>query len=167
MKFLISVMTLLLTFAAHAEIKVGNWAKFQTTTTHENGAVDLYKYKSTVVKISSGKVLVRDDELDKNDNVVSSTDNWQKLEEVIDKETGSQIITDCETPDIGGKLESITVPAGKFSTCKVVNDDSGNGTIWFAPVTFGLAKMQFNGQLDDHGQVDKFISTVELLAYGE
>lgn len=47
----------------------------------------------------------------------------------------SSYLTNCTM--IGGKLETITVPAGTFDTCSVTTD---TGTLWIAQVPFGIAK---------------------------
>jgi hypothetical protein len=49
-----------------------------------------------------------------------------------------KILILCETAEVGGKIESVTVSAGTFNTCAAV-DDTG-GTINFGPVPFGMVK---------------------------
>jgi hypothetical protein len=42
-------------------------------------------------------------------------------------------ITYCETPNIGGKLETVSVPAGTFQTCAINTDDGGRANLGVVP----------------------------------
>lgn len=66
--------------------------------------------------------------------------NSQEQTEMVDKDELSnfdQIITFCESDMIKGKLETVTVPAGTFNTCKLsIQGQSVN----IADVPFGVVK---------------------------
>lgn len=72
----------------------------------------------------------------------------RQAQEMVTDALISQIMTNCA--QYGGKLESVTVPAGTFNTCALpVNPQDGTGTTWVANVPFGLVKVD---STDTQGQ---------------
>ena len=50
----------------------------------------------------------------------------------------SNLLTYCESTQVNGKLENVTVPAGTFRTCNISTDDQGNANLGVVP--FGIVK---------------------------
>lgn len=59
-------------------------------------------------------------------------------DEVNTREMNESVIPECA--DAGGTLETVTVPAGEFKTCKL---EMETGTVYSGPVPFGFVKASF------------------------
>ncbi len=64
-------------------------------------------------------------------------EEWIDREELLSASFATSVIANCVSE--GAVLETITVPAGKFQTCRV---EMGTGQIWFAAVPFGIVKLR-------------------------
>lgn len=66
------------------------------------------------------------------------SDNWMEANSV---ENGGIILANCDKA--GGTAEEITVPAGKYNTCHIVQNDPAKGYVgafWVADVPFMIVK---------------------------
>jgi len=71
--------------------------------------------------------------------------------------TAQQILASCAS--IGGKAQSITVPAGTFNTCSIPSSSNGStGTVWISTVTFGVVQSDETASNGEH-VVLKLVST--------
>ena len=83
----------------------------------------LSQYTRHTVQSYNGQSQERDD-------AVAATD-------LLDDARLQAILTNCDAG--GGTTESVTVPAGTFSTCKIVTEDGSE--YWIGNVPFGIVKM--------------------------
>jgi len=59
--------------------------------------------------------------------------------QIMSVEIATAVVADCS--NYGGKLETITVKAGTFDTCRIdMDDDQSKGTIWIGAVPLGWVK---------------------------
>jgi hypothetical protein len=52
-------------------------------------------------------------------------------------------LSSCQSAEVGGVLESVTVAAGTFDTCKITNE---SGTVNMGKVPFGVVKMEASAE---------------------
>ena len=74
-----------------------------------------------------------------------------KSDEMITQQQVNGMLTYCTLS--GGTLETITVPAGTFATCKVLTEDENGhqeGFVWVGDVTFGIVKITGKSQGADY-----------------
>lgn len=75
-------------------------------------------------------------------------------EEFLTTEQVTDALANC--PSYGGTSETLTVPAGTFASCKIIQNDGSQ--VWVAQVPFGIAKQVSYDE-------DKNMMTLELASF--
>ena len=112
---------------------VGTYSKYKVSGEAISGAykIEIVNFNESLQKFTNrytteinGSITVEDEELNSD--------------EVNTKEMNEMLLSLCED-QIGGKIEELQVPAGSFTTCKVISED-GQIT-YMGSVPFGFVKI--------------------------
>ncbi len=148
MKFLTILAVTLTASLAFAMPAVHDYSQFEVTVTQGSQTasglyeIELTDYNSTQDTFSQKNTVTFQGH-------TQTSESWQPRTNFYSDSDIANIMTNCTS--LGGASESMTVPAGTFSSCRVPFDDQdAKGTIWFGPVTFGIVKQDMtnnkNGQ---------------------
>ncbi|WP_413289735.1 hypothetical protein [Bdellovibrio sp. HCB337] len=154
---LMSLASLFLATAALATPAVGDYAKYNVTISQGNQKMSLIAEQTiTAFDQAANQYTVQ---TTYNYNGQSQIDSAQKpADEFVSDAMAKDIIANCASYQ--GTLEQVTVPAGKFNSCKLPTSDGNGGTgsiNLVAGVAFGIVK----GTSTEQGKV----TNVELLAF--
>lgn len=128
---------------ANAGAQVGEWTVSRLTAFMANGSTQEQLNRHLIKDVNAnGQALVEFAVLDSNGNVKSSDETWVDGSDIMSSSDSAMIVANCSNPQVGGVLETVEVPAGKFNSCKVIgkNEEGHPVTLWIAAVPFGLAK---------------------------
>ena len=146
MKNLIIVLSLVIGISAHAELKIGDSARYVVGMSGQT-----FELLNAVAAIDTvaGKFTVNQT-IFQNGSAIQQGTN----QEDISSNTSDEGMFDAclQLPaELNPKFETVKVLAGSFSSCHVVQTDP-NGTVtnaWFAKVVFGLVKMTKEHSIDN------------------
>lgn len=134
---------------------VGDKAEWNGTIVSEDGtsvAVKITKEVTAYNETTKKWTVVEEKTV--GDKVETDTDEVRKL---FSSDDFAKVIAMCETK--GGKLETVTVPAGTYDTCtymKTDDDDEETTQKWIGDVPFAVVK-----KVKDDKE-DKKVTTLEL-----
>ena len=148
--FLSSLFIFLASSAALAYPAVGDFAMMSGTATQGgmNASVTLERSIVSFDVTTDSFAVVETQTI--NGQAQTSTLS-SKSDEMITQQQVNGMLTYCTM--YSGALETITVPAGTFATCKMpTQDDSGqqSGFVWIGDVTFGIVKITGKSQGADY-----------------
>ena len=130
----------LLSTSAFAMPSVGDVAEYDATVTTSQGGPypGVFTQKLTEFNASTQQFhLVRT----VNFGQAQSSEEWVGVGQLVSDQLVSGVLAQC--PQNGGTLETVSVPAGTFSTCAVPYDDAqSKGMLWVGAATFGIIKSQ-------------------------
>ena len=143
-KNLLIAFVLIFGSLAFAETTVGTYVIQIQDQTRPDGTTLHREIKSSVLSLSAdGTMLSMRNELQDSGEIHDVVDIPIGSEdgEIMMAEDGAVVLANCV--DQGGTLETITVPAGTFDTCKFILDDAkSKGAIWVGAVPFGWVKQE-------------------------
>lgn len=136
----IVIGSFLCTLNAFAYPAVGDRVEYQGTVTQKDGTVIPLTLVKEVVSYNdtTKEFTVREEEDLNGAKKVDQNDESS----LYTSERFKEISTNC-VPQ-GGVIETITVPAGEFATCRVTTTDSEDAEpelTWFGDVPFGAVKL--------------------------
>ena len=132
-----SLVSVLFAATAFAMPTMGGNAVYNVTIS-QGGQSMQGTLESTITAANSGSYTV---ESKINLGGQSQVQNQQRSEqEMVSDALVGQILGNCA--QYGGKLETVTVPAGTFNTCALPADpQDGTGFTWVGQVAFGVVKV--------------------------
>lgn len=132
-----SLVSVLFTTAAMAMPAVGDNAVYSVQISQGGQSVS-GTLESTITAASAGTFTVESKiNLGGQSQVQNET---RQAQEMVSDALIADIMTNCAS--YGGKIESVTVPAGNFNSCALPsNPQDGTGFTWIAPVAFGVVKI--------------------------
>jgi len=149
-----SLVSVLFAATAFAMPAVGDLALYNVTVS-QGGQTISGTVETTITATNAGMFTMQ---TTMNFNGQSQVKSEQRsAQDLLSDSTIQQIIAQCA--QVGGKIESVTVPAGTFNTCAVPSQEHGTtGTMWVAQVPFGLVKIdQTNAQgQKTYGELQSF-----------
>ncbi len=87
-----------------------------------------------------------------------TSEEWKSASDYLDDVAIDNALANCA--EIGGTLQSIEVPAGRFDTCRIAFDNAdAEGVIYIAKVPFGFA------QVDNMRKEDGLVISTKLREY--
>lgn len=128
---------------ANAGAQVGDWTQSRLTAVMANGQTEQQFNRQLVKDLNAnGQALVEYAVLDGSGNVVNSEESWEDSSDFMSASDAAAVVANCTNPQVNGVIETVQVPAGKYTSCKVTgkNDEGHPVTMWVAAVPFGLAK---------------------------
>ena len=146
-----------------AALPVGAWVSYKVAMVLEDGTSQMEgTEKLTVLEVNDTQSLVED--VQTHDGKSVAQQDWQDSNVIISAEMGQMFIDRCTTPEIGGSLETVTISAGTFNTCKIGDDIQA---AWVGAVNFGFIKMFSRGKVADaNGKEVPVLMTGEYTASG-
>jgi hypothetical protein len=127
---------------AHAMPTLGDDAIFSSVRVNAGAVITgTFEMKLTAFDSASGKWTEKQTT---TENGVAKVENDQILNSALLTNAGvASLLTNCTS--MNGTLQTLTVPAGTFSTCAIPsNSDFSNGTLWIAKgVAFGVVQEDF------------------------
>ncbi|MGE3260865.1 MAG: hypothetical protein AB7K68_03700 [Bacteriovoracia bacterium] len=129
----------LFALSAYATPKVGDYAFYEATISANGQSIPATIEFEILREEGEGKFLQR--QTNKiGDQDAQTQEEVKSADDFLNDETIDAVLADCGSQ--GGALETVTVPAGDFSACKVPYDNAeSSGTAWIAKVPFGLARI--------------------------
>ncbi|MGZ3693202.1 MAG: hypothetical protein ACXWQO_03290 [Bdellovibrionota bacterium] len=136
---LIVLGSALFALSAYATPKVGDYALFAATISANGRSIPATIELEILREEGEGKFLQR--QTNKiGDQDPQSNDEVKPVDQFISDATIDALLADCAGN--GGTLETVTVPAGDFNSCKLPFDnEESTGTAWVSKVPFGLARI--------------------------
>lgn len=141
MSFAFFVFSLLIGLNAVAQSKVGDWASYKINSVTAAGEIRSGTETVKVLKINkkTEQLLLHTIVIEENGPYRLDEQTWQDSADFVDAEVGQAYLDQCSHEDIGGVLETVTVPAGTLPACKVL-EPAGISGEWYGAVPFGLVK---------------------------
>ena len=138
---LVSAAAFLVSVSALAMPAVGDQALYNLNYT-VNGTVNAGTYENEITGFDAATGMFTIHTIVTMGKQVDAQD--EQSNSLLDDATVGQLIANCTAQ--GGALESVTLPAGAFSTCALpISGDDFSGTAWIASgVPFGIVKMVQN-----------------------
>lgn len=133
----ISLVSVLFTTAAMAMPAIGDNAVYSLQISQGGQSVS-GTLETTITANNSGTFSI---ESKINLGGQSQVQTEQKSEqEMVSDALIADLMSNCA--NYGGKIESVTVPAGTFNACALpAQPQDGTGFTWIAPVAFGVVKV--------------------------
>ena len=140
MKVLLTLtLSSLFSVAAMAMPNVGDFAVYEIDA---NGMMITQKIELTAYNASTGKFTqVETTSFQGQQQQQTTMVNGADLPT---EATVGQVLTYCETPNVNGVLETVSVPAGSFYTC-AINDSQSGMRLNYGNVPFGIVKLDGSG----------------------
>jgi putative hemolysin len=135
MKLFLASMTLLLSVAAAATPKVGDYSEFDLTVSQ--GAQSMVGTYSMAIVSEAGDQVSTLTTIHFEGQTDQVKEEVSKKAEMLNDQTIADVLTNCA--QYGGTLETVTVPAGAMNSCKLALQEN-KGHAWIAAVPFGIAK---------------------------
>lgn len=141
---LLAIFTIYLASSAHASPKVGDYIQFLMTNRESSGRETKMRIESEIVAFDRVSQMFRvketqtpilpagPAEIDVEDVEAAELITLAQIEEQLRNCTAS-----------GGRTESLRVPAGQFSACRILSEDEESSeSIWHGRVPQGVIKSQ-------------------------
>lgn len=164
MKLFVFVAALIFSAAAHAQLAVGTWATYNMTITLEDGRTLTAQETAKVLAVNNDGTSLVEYTLVEAGGKTTVDEKVEQTNNLMNEKTAETVVAHCATPQINGAVEDITVAAGAFKSCKLINQQTST---WVAAVPFGLVKIVSPGTLDENGKQIKGVLTGELAAHGK
>lgn len=145
MKSLLLIGAVLFSISSQAQVAVGTWATYNISLTGEDGSTLAGTEKVTALEVNATQTLLETVQIANGNTSVEK--DWTNNDEVHSAQIGQAIVDNCANPEIGGVIETVTVPAGTFTACKI--GDEAEAALWFGAVHYGYLKMTAHGLMDD------------------
>lgn len=140
MKVLLTLtLSSIFSVAALAMPNVGDFAVYEINA---NGMIINQKIELTAYNASTGKFTQL--ETTSFQGQQQQTTTLVNGSELATEADIGQVLTFCETPNVNGVLETVTVPAGSFNTCAISDSQSGM-RLNYGNVPFGIVKLDGAG----------------------
>lgn len=136
MKKIIVLATMLVSVSSFAMPKVGDYAEFTGTTTRDGKSLPGYLTTEITAFDAATKEYTVKTVYQFQDEGAPTVEESKQTDMPTDA-TIDSILANCA--NIQGVTETITVPAGTFTTCKAPSDQEGY--VWIGKVPFGVVKL--------------------------
>lgn len=144
---LLPAVTLLTSSVAFAMPSVGDQALYDATLS-KAGAVTAATAELELVSLDAANQQFQEKTTIVANGATQSNTKTVEASSLASDEIVTQVLATCS--EIGGHLETITVPAGTFDTCALPSDASTPGTYWVSHVSFGVVKQDFTNSSGVH-----------------
>ncbi|MES3037489.1 MAG: hypothetical protein V4736_06230 [Bdellovibrionota bacterium] len=155
MKSLISFLIFFATSAAFAWPHVGQSRRMATSFFGSEETVSGFETLETVVGINDQTDVMQISTVMIDQHGTNSYTNESPYKQTVS--AVQTVLSKCSGH--GGTSQTITVPAGTFKTCKLINkSDTSKSEIWYAAVLFGYVKFRFTNLQNGLGHESNLIS---------
>lgn len=136
MKTLLVILSALITFSAYSAPRVGDMISMTGTFTPVSGPQQSLESQQIILAYDSGSDRFTIQQTVTVNGVPTVTSDSIPSANIFAEERGAQVVAQCL--QLGGLLETLSLPAGIFPTCRMQN---GSAALWIAQVPFGAVKI--------------------------